>query len=81
MAGDLHKNDRESLAEGRLTDRVPSLGTKCGLLLHFKSKNEVTEVKIEKKINMTNVVFFHTQNSDIRGFSHLSIPFIPEAYC
>lgn len=43
-------------------DRVPRLGTKHKLQLHFKSKNEVTKMKIKKKtINVIKVVFFCTK--------------------
>lgn len=72
--GGSHKNDRESPTEGRL------MGTDSQL--HFKSRSEVTKMKVKRKTsNMTDVVFFYSQNSDFRRFSHLSIPFIPEAYC
>lgn len=59
-----------------------SLGdTRHRLQSYLKSKNGVTKLRVERKTSSVIEVFFYSQNSDIRRFSHLSIPFIPEAYC
>lgn len=70
-----HRNNLGHLLAGTAFPEEEGMGTSCLL----QAKTGAKEMKTQNRRVMSLKCF--PQNSDARGFSRLSVSFLPEAYC